>query len=48
MQPRNVTEGAAATAFKACMEQKTIGLSNNAPDQEDLEAYTINVSYAVP
>jgi hypothetical protein len=48
MQPRGVTEGPAATAFKACMEQKSIGIQNNAPDQEDLETYTINLSYAVP
>ena len=48
MQPRNVTAGPAADAFKACMEQTSIGIQNSAPDQEDLDSYTINLSYAVP
>ena len=48
VQPRDVTEGPAADALKACMEQKSIGIQNNAPDQEDLDAYTINLSYAIP
>lgn len=48
MQPRNVTDGAALTALKSCMEQKSIGLQDNAPDQDDLDAYTINLSYAIP
>ena len=48
VQPRDVTEGPAADALKACMEQKSIGIQNNAPDQDDLDAYTINLSYAIP
>jgi hypothetical protein len=48
MQPRDVTEGPALDALKSCMEQKSVGIQNNAPDQDDLDAYTINLSYAIP
>ena len=48
MQPRNVAEGPALTALKSCMEQKSIGIQDNAPDEDDLDAYTINLSYAIP
>jgi len=47
-QPRDVTEGPAFDALKSCMEQKSIGIQNSAPDQEDLDSYTINISYAIP
>ncbi|HTL36277.1 MAG TPA: hypothetical protein VL326_24260 [Kofleriaceae bacterium] len=48
VQPRDVSEGPAFDALKSCMEQKAIGVQNSAPDEDDLDAYTINISYAIP
>ena len=47
MQPRNLADDAAAQ-LKQCMEQKAVGLTAAAADEQDLDAYTIRVSYAVP
>ncbi len=47
MQMRNVT-GDAVEPTKRCIESKTIGLENSAPDQADLENYPIHISFAIP
>jgi hypothetical protein len=47
MQLRNVT-GDAVEPTKQCIEQKSIGLENSAPETSDIEKYTINVTYAIP
>jgi hypothetical protein len=48
MELRDVPAGPAADAMKSCVEQKSVGLKNPAPDQADLDDYTINLSYALP
>ena len=47
MQLRDVT-GESVEPTKQCIEQKSIGLENAAPDQADLDDYTINLSFAIP
>jgi hypothetical protein len=47
MQLRDVT-GDAVEPTKQCIESKSIGLENSAPETSDVENYTINVSYAIP
>lgn len=47
MQMRNVT-GESVEPTKQCIEQKSIGLETAAPDQDDLDDYTINLSFAIP
>lgn len=47
MQLRDVN-GPAVDAMKSCVETKSVGLENPAPDQADLEDYTINLTYAIP
>jgi hypothetical protein len=44
---RNVT-GDAVEPTKRCIESKTIGLENSAPDQADLDTYPIHISFAIP
>lgn len=45
---RDVKEGDAVTAAKQCIEQKSIGLDAPASDVPNLDAYTINLSFAIP
>lgn len=40
--------GASADDAKACIEQKALGVSSPAPDESDLDGYSINLSYAFP
>ena len=47
MQLRNVS-GESVEPTKQCIESKSIGLTNPAADQGDMDSYSINVSYAVP
>jgi len=47
MQLRDVV-GASVDPTKACIEQKSVGLQVNAPDQADMETYTINITFAMP
>jgi len=47
MQLRDVN-GPAVDAMKSCVETRSVGLENPAPDQADLEDYTINVTFAIP
>ena len=47
MQLRNVS-GESVEPTRQCIEQKSIGLENAAPDQADLDDYTINISFAIP
>lgn len=47
MQLRNVS-GESVEPTKQCIEQKSIGLKNAAPDQADLDDYSINISFAIP
>jgi hypothetical protein len=47
MQLRDVT-GESVEPTKQCIEQKAIGLENPAPDQADLDNYSINISFAIP
>jgi hypothetical protein len=47
MQLREVI-GDAALTTKQCVETKSIGLANPAPDQADLDRYSINVTFAIP
>lgn len=46
-QLRDVT-GVSAGDAKACIEQKSLGISSPAPDEADLDSYSINLSYAFP
>jgi hypothetical protein len=46
MQLRDVI-GDAALPTKQCVEAKSVGLANAAPDQADLESYSINVTFAI-
>jgi hypothetical protein len=47
MQLRDVT-GDAVEPTKQCIESKSTGIENSAPDVSDIEKYSINVSYAIP
>ena len=47
MQPRDVS-AATASAIKSCMEPKVIGLTEAAPNQADLDNYSINLSMKLP
>jgi hypothetical protein len=47
MQLRNVT-GESVEPTKQCIESKAVGIENSAPEQRDIEKYSINVSYAIP
>jgi len=47
MHLRNMS-GESVEPAKQCIEQKSIGLVNPAPDQDDLDDYTINLSFAIP
>lgn len=47
MHLRNMS-GAAVEPAKQCIEQNSIGLENSAPDQADLDDYSINISFAIP
>ena len=47
MQLRNVS-GESVEPTRQCIEQKAIGLENAAPQQDDLDSYTINISFAIP
>lgn len=40
--------GAAADAVKACMEQKSLTVATTAPDEPDVERYSINLSMPLP
>ena len=42
----DIADDAAAQATQ-CIEQKSVGLAAPAPDQDDLDAYSIRISYAV-
>jgi hypothetical protein len=46
MQLRDAT-GDAALATKQCVEQKSVGLTTPATDQDDLDNYSIGVTFAV-
>jgi len=46
-QLRDVS-GTSADAAKACLEEKSLGVSSPAPDESDLDGYSINLSYAFP
>jgi hypothetical protein len=47
MQLRDVN-GDAVEPTKQCIESKSIGIENSAPEQSDIDSYSINVSYAIP
>jgi hypothetical protein len=47
MQLRNVS-GESVEPTKQCIEQKSVGITNPAPEQSDIESYSINLSYAIP
>lgn len=47
MQLRNIS-GDAVEPTKQCIESKSVGIENSAPDQSDLEKYPINISFAIP
>jgi hypothetical protein len=47
MQLRDVF-GAAVEPTKACIEQKSVGRQVNAPDQADMDSYSINITFAIP
>ncbi len=47
MQPRDVSAATAST-IKSCMEPKVIGLTEVAPNQADLDNYSINLSMRLP
>ena len=47
MQLRNVT-GESVEPTKQCIESKSVGIENAAPEQSDLDNYSINVSFAIP
>lgn len=40
--------GAAADAVKTCMEQKALTVATTAPDEPDVESYSINLSMPLP
>ena len=47
MQLRDVS-GESVEPTKQCIEQKALGIENSAPEQSDLDNYSINVTYAIP
>lgn len=47
VQLRDATGADAAAATKQCVEQKSVGLATAAPDQDDLDNYSIGVTFAV-
>lgn len=47
MQPRDLSE-AATTSIKQCMEAKIVGMTAPAPNQADLDSYSINMSLSIP
>jgi len=47
MQLRNVS-GESVEPTKQCIESKSVGIENPAPDQSDLANYPINISFAIP
>lgn len=47
MHLRNIS-GDAVEPTKQCIESKALGLENPAPDQADLDNYSINISFAIP
>lgn len=47
VQLRNV-EGESVAAAKQCMEQRSVGITVPAPDEADLERYSISINYALP
>ncbi|HTL37938.1 MAG TPA: hypothetical protein VL326_32625 [Kofleriaceae bacterium] len=47
MQLRNVS-GESVEPTKQCIESKTVGIENAAPDQADLDQYPFNISFAIP
>ena len=47
MQLRNVS-GESVEPTKQCIESKTVGIENAAPDQADLDEYPFNISFAIP
>lgn len=47
VQLRNV-EGDSVAAAKQCMEQRSAGITVPAPDEADLERYSISINYALP
>jgi len=47
MQLRNIADDA-APGLKQCIEQKSVGLSDTASGEADVENYSINISFAIP
>ncbi|HEX5060380.1 MAG TPA: hypothetical protein VFV99_13525 [Kofleriaceae bacterium] len=47
MQLRNVS-GESVEPTRQCIESKSVGIENSAPDQSDLASYPINISFAIP
>jgi len=47
MQLRNVS-GESVEPTRQCIESKTVGIENAAPDQADLDQYPFNISFAIP
>ena len=47
MQLRRI-EGASVDPTKQCIEGKSVGIETGAPDQDDLESYSINLTFAIP
>jgi len=47
VQLRNL-EGASVAPAKLCIEQKALGLTTKAPDEADLERYSVSITFAVP
>lgn len=47
MQPRDLPEATAAT-LKGCMEPKLVGLTAPAPDQDDLDSYSLSLRMTLP
>ena len=47
MQLRDVS-GESVEPTKQCITQKTVGIENAAPDQDDLADYPFNISFAIP
>lgn len=41
-------DGPSADALKQCVEQKSAGFTSSAPKEEDLDHYTIGLSFAIP
>ena len=46
VQLRDVT-GSSADTTKQCIEQKSMGLTAAAPDEPDLESYSISITFAL-